>query len=61
MASLQEQYRKGDAAQERVTTQYLPRSGLVLLREIYTYDLIQEMFLSPDNRECGHRPAYGDF
>ena len=34
MASLQEQYRKGDAAQERVTTQYLPRSGLVLLAEI---------------------------
>jgi hypothetical protein len=31
MASQQLQYRKGDIAQERVATQDLPRSGLVLL------------------------------
>jgi hypothetical protein len=33
MASQQLQYRKGDAAQEKVTTQDPPRSGLVLLKE----------------------------
>jgi hypothetical protein len=38
MASQQDQYRKGDAAQEKVTTQYPPRSGLVLLLEIIIND-----------------------
>ena len=34
MASQQLQYRIGDAAQRKVTTQDPPRSGLVLLGEI---------------------------
>jgi hypothetical protein len=46
MASLQEQYRKGDAAQERVTTQYLPRSGLVLLLVIESAAGIRNLMIS---------------
>jgi hypothetical protein len=47
MASQQEQCRKGDAAQEKVTTQDPPRSGLVLRAEVFK---LMKLFFWIDGR-----------
>jgi hypothetical protein len=50
MASQQEQFRKGDAAQEKVTTQDPPRSGLVLRAEVIHQEISRSHALAYRNQ-----------